>query len=311
MTNYQEIFQPVFDRLGFEPIKNFRNGPRFYVMGGEYKGERAIFKSDVEVGPRRLRKARFRMRREALFLEHAGIKHVPKFYGKGTRRRFFWILEGWAPGESQESGESTFLIKDSFFTEHNLGYMIEFLAELRRLGENPPQQFEERLPRYTLANYMSLIWKDRENLLGKGLSERASAFLKTRHKLFNSSQTVITHHELYGPHIFVDPPSREASGGKLNVIDWENVGWGNAAYDFTELWIRSFSHTDFQADFMGRFSALQENKELFDQLFRVEMILQGIGNLNYFRHKGMLKGEIAVADEVSSFLRENIERAIC
>jgi thiamine kinase-like enzyme len=304
MSRYREVFQPVFDRLGFEPIKAFRDGPRFYVVGGNYEGERAIFKSDVEDGPRRLRKARFRMRREALFLEYANIKHVPKFYEKGTRRQFFWLLEGWVSGESQERGESTFLIKDSFFTEKNLGYMVEFLVEMRRLGKKTPLQFEERLPRYTLANYMSLIWRDREHLLGRELSEKASAFLKTRHKIFNANQTVITHHELYGPHIFID-------NGKMNVIDWENVGWGNAAYDFTEIWVRSFAHPDFQAEFMGRFRNLQEDKELFDQLFRIETILQGIGNIKYFCREGMPKEEGAVADTVSDFLRENIGKAVC
>jgi aminoglycoside phosphotransferase (APT) family kinase protein len=303
MNSYQEIFQPIFDRLNFEPTKVFRDGPRFYVVGGEYVGEKAIFKSDVEVGPRRMRKARFRMRREALFLKNAKLKHTPKFYKEGVRKRFFWLLEGWVPGESQERGESTFLIKDSFFTKRNLDYLIEFLMGLRRLGENPPPQFEEQLPRYTLANYMNLIWKEREQLLGRELSERASAFLKARHKLFNASQTVITHHELYGPHIFVD-------NGKLNVIDWENVGWGNTAYDFTEVWIRSFAHSDFQGELMKRFRSLQDDKKVFDELFRVETVLQGIGNLKYFRRESMSKEELAVAEEASDFLRENIEKAV-
>ena len=50
LTQYQEIFAPVFSRLKFTPGKIFREGPRFFVVGGEYQGKKAIFKV-VEINP--------------------------------------------------------------------------------------------------------------------------------------------------------------------------------------------------------------------------------------------------------------------
>jgi len=308
-ADYRQVFQPIWDRLGFKPIRVFRDGPRFFVVGGDYRGKKAIFKADVEAGPRRLRKARWRMRREALFLEHAGIRHIPKFYKKGVRRKLFWLLEEWVSGEPQEMGESTFLIKDSFFTERNLEYLLEFLVELHRLGRGAIPQFEEQFPRYTLVNYMNLIWTDRGHLLGEALAEKVGAFLKSCHKLFNANQTVITHHELYGPHIFVVPPSHGKPRGKLSVIDWENVGWGGPAYDFATIWIRSFAHRDFQTEFLNRFRALQDDRETFDRLFQIEVVLQGIGNLRYFKYT-KVREERQIADGISEFLLESIERAV-
>lgn len=337
MTDYRKVFQPVFDKSNFTLTKTFREGPRFYVVGGDYRGEKAIFKADIEAGPRRLPKARLRLQREAIFLEGVNLKHAPKFYAKGIHHvksfpnslrnsqdahrkqinvageGFFWILEEWVLGESQELGESTFLIRDSFFTKQNLKYSLEFLTELRRLSEVPQPEFEKHFSRYTLADYENLIWVDRDHILGEALSVKVGNFIKKRHSLFNKNQTTITHHEICGPHIFVSAKGRSASGGnggQMKVIDWENVGWGNPAHDFVELWVRSFAHQDFQTELFERFWASQKDKEVFDQLFRLEVILQGIGNLNHFKITEVPE-EKKVAKEVSPFLLENIERALC
>ncbi|PIS12277.1 hypothetical protein COT70_01745 [candidate division WWE3 bacterium CG09_land_8_20_14_0_10_47_33] len=318
--NYQKLFQPVFDKLNFTLTKTFREGPRFYVVGGDYRpprasprlaakrvttggGEKVIFKADLAAAAERLPKARLRLRREAVFLRHAKLRYAPKFYAKGIKEGFFWLLEEWVKGESQELGESPFLIKDSFFTEQNLKHSLEFLASLHRLSEKPQPQFEKYFSRYSLADYISLMQTDKAGVLGKILSAKADGFTRKRHRLFNQNQIVITHHEFYGPHIFVGK-------GEMQVIDWENVGWGNLAHDFVELWVRSFRNKDFQSEFFERFWASQKDKEVFDQLFRLEVILQGIGNLNHFKITKVPE-EKKVAEEVSSFLLENIERALC
>lgn len=299
--NYQEIFQPVFDQRGFKPTKAFREGPRFYVIGGDYRGGKAIFKADLEAEAKRLPKARLRLRREGIFLRHVRLKHVPKFYARGVEGKIFWLLEEWVPGESQELGESTFLIKDLFFNDRNLRFSLEFLTELHRLSEKPQPQFERHFSRYTLSDYANLMLIDKDRALGKTLSAKADTFLRRQHRLFNENQTVITHHEFYGPHIFIEADS-------FKIIDWENVGWGNPAHDFVELWIRSFAHQDFRTEFFERFHTSQKEKEVFDKLFRLEVILQGIGNLNHFKITEVPE-EREVADKVSSFLKEEIEKA--
>lgn len=331
MTNYQRIFQLVFGKLGFAVTKTFREGPRFYVIGGVYhppgvdKGEKAIFKADLEAEAKRLPKARLRLRREAIFLRHAKFKYAPRFYSRGTHvksdvtsdhvasRGIFWLLEEWVPGKSQESGESAFLIRNSFFTEQNLKHSLNFLKELHRLtqiskpgGFGKPrglvEVFEKHLNRYNLADYVYLMRIDRPIILGKRLAAKVDAFVNGCHRLFNRNQTVITHHELYGPHIFISKDS-------FKLIDWENVGWGNPAHDFVELWMRSFAHQDFQREFYERFRASQEEKRIFDELFRLEVILQGIGNLSFFKSPD-LPEEKKVAKEASAFLKEEIERAV-
>jgi len=310
---YREIFQPVFDKLNFTLTKTFREGPRFYVVGGEHRppraslatggGEKVIFKADLAAAAERLPKARLRLRREAVFLRRAKLRYAPKFYAKGIKEGFFWLLEEWVKGESQELGESPFLIKDSFFTEQNLKHSLEFLASLHRLSEKPQPQFEKYFSRYSLADYISLMQTDKAGVLGKILSAKADGFTRKRHRLFNQNQIVITHHEFYGSHIFVGK-------GEMQVIDWENVGWGNPAHDFVELWVRSFRNKDFQSEFFERFWASQKDKEVFDQLFRLEVIVQGIGNLNHFKITKVPE-EKKVAEEVSAFLLENIERVLC
>jgi aminoglycoside phosphotransferase (APT) family kinase protein len=299
---YRQLFEPVFKRVGFAPTKDFRTGPRFYVIGGDYKGKKAVFKADLEASAKTLPKARLRLRREGIFLKHVRLEHVPEFYTRGVEDEIFWILEEWVPGESQEQGESTFLIKDSFFTKENLQYSLEFFEELHRLSKVRQPQFEKHFNRYTLSDYMFLMRIDRAATLGKKLASEADRFLVKCHRLFGRSQTVITHHELYGPHIFVN--SKE-----FHVIDWENVGWGNPAHDFVQLWIRSFNHPDFREELFRRFLKLQDERDEFLKLFRLELILQGIGNLNYFK-LAKLAEEKEIAGRLTRFLKEAIAEAV-
>lgn len=305
--DYQSTFQSVFDDLNFSPTKMFREGPRFFVVGGTYKGEKAIFKADVEDPKDGNRRAYLKLRREAAFLDSGELSHIPAFYAKGEQEEFFWLLEEWVPGESQEMGDSTFLLKDSFFTQDNLDFCLEFLTVLHQMpqeNKSPKfKEFKEKFSkRYSLKDYADLIASDKEKLVGKKLMDKVDDFIDRRHGIFDSNQKVIAHHEFYAPHIFV-------SGDEFSVIDWENVGWGNPAYDFAELWIRSFSHPDFQGELLARFRDIQEDKDVFDQLFSLEVVLQGLGNLKYFKVADIPE-EQKVAEEVRMFLRTNIDRVL-
>ena len=307
LTQYQEIFAPVFSRLKFTPGKIFREGPRFFVVGGEYQGKKAIFKSDVEDPQKETRRAYLKLRREAAFLQCQPLSQAPAFYAKGEEQDFFWILEELVPGKSQEAGEGTFLFKDGFFTGENLDWALSFLANLHQVGRknsNPAWvEFKNKFAkRYTLDDYVRVMASDKEYLVGKSLMDKIDSFIGVRHDLFDGQQTVMAHHEFYAPHIFVN-------GGEFNVIDWENVGWGNPAYDFTELWFRSFNHLDFQKELEERFRSSQKETEIFDQLFSLEILLQGLGNLKYFSMTE-IEDEKEVAGKLSSFAKDGIDRVL-
>lgn len=307
VTTYSPIFAPLFEKLGFNPLKTFREGPRFFVVGGEYQGARVVFKSDVEKIKNRLPKAKRRLRGEALFLETAGLDHIPRFFAQGTHRGYFWVVEEWVPGESQELGESTFLFKPAFFTAENLDFILDFWKTLHALPRtNRTSGFrrfqKEMAKRYTLKDYAALATLGKEELVGSARAQQISDFIGKNHRLFDYHQTVMTHHEFFAPHIFVNHH-------ELNVIDWENVGWGNPAYDFTELWMRSALEPDFQRELERRFRRQQPDPEVFDQLFRIERILQGLGNLRLFTAPPVAE-ERRVAEQMKTFLLEQIERSL-
>lgn len=303
MTNYHQIFQPVFENFGFKPTKVYRDGPRFFVVGGKYKGKKVIFKADVEPGPDRSLKARLKLRREAIFLEQAKFDYAPVLYEKGKKRRFYWVIEEWVVGKSQEVGESTFLFKNSFFTQKTLDQMVDFFGDLYRLGRRCPRRLAKKLPRYTLRDYEHLVHGSKTHVLKKNLRGKVGGFIEKHRRLFDSHRNVIAHHELYAPHIFIDKNRR------LKVIDWENVGWAGPPRDFTVLWIRSFAHDDFRDELLNRVRAFQEEKEVFDELFYLELMIQGILNLCYFR-KPQLKEERAVAADITQFLKGRVEKIL-
>jgi len=298
VMDYPQTFQPVFDELELKVLETFREGPRFYIVGGEYQGERVVFKADVEGPSGESTRARLKLRREAAFLESVKLESIPRFFAKGTYQGYFWLIEEWVPGESQEWGESTFLFKPTFFTPQNLDLSLGFLGALQGLFPTDGGLFK----RYTLADYEAVVVSDKDKIIGKNLARKVKDFVAARHKLFDGNQTVVTHHELYSPHIFVE-------GRELNVIDWENVGWGNPAYDFTELWMRSFTHPDFQKELWARFRHSQDDQETFDQLFSLETVLQGLGNLKLFKFPRVPE-ETAVAQKAGRFFLESLERVL-
>ncbi|OGC56037.1 hypothetical protein A2797_02485 [candidate division WWE3 bacterium RIFCSPHIGHO2_01_FULL_48_15] len=273
------MLEQFLKQIEFEPEKYFRQGPRVFVAGGQFGGEKAIFKTSVE---EELALTNQKLKREAIFLENSGTlgKFAPKLFKYGQFKGRFWYLVEWvSPGGNQSLGEGDFLIKNTFFTQENLRWALAVLSALRDLSLDIPNVLETELAStfYDLRDYRGLLEPQGKKFFGSKELKQVKKFLNGAGTLYRiANKTTITHHELYGSQIL-------SSGSSFKLTDWENIGWGHPLRDFTTLWIRAFEHPAWQKKFLEGFQrGLKMGREEFEVLFCVEKILQNFGNLALF-----------------------------
>lgn len=306
--DYRVEFEPLFQQLSFTQKAVFKNGPRVLVAGGEWHKKDAIFKAPCGIATPKTSEG---LKREAMFLEsvpsHLRLM-VPEVYkyGKVLGKRFWYLVEWVKPGDSQNTGGSDFLIKDTFFTQESLMWVLELLRNLRRFSIDIPTGLRKELSAtaYNLSSYRRLLENLGKDFFPTPTFKKASAYLDEAADVYNRfNLTTLVHHEFYGSQIL-------ASGESLKLSDWENLGWGHPLRDFSTVWFRSFFHPAWQEEFFALFKKeiLAEGKlkeEEFKILFGVEKILQGFGNLNHFQNFP-LPQEISVKEKALDFFRRQV-----
>ena len=274
-------FKELFKNIDFKPQKAFREGPRVWVVGGDLDGKKAVLKTPFEKDKKHEQTLLDEhLHREALFLKNAPgylSPHLPALYNDGVWEGRSWYLIEWVnPGKPQCLESSDFLMLDTFFTPGNLEWVLDVLGGLRRFALELPSTLRTDLDKtaYEFASYRQLLEPQGRKFFEKVVWKKITDFLDAAGPVYNRfNKTTITHHEFYGSQIL-------SSNASYKICDWENVGWGHPLRDFTNLWVRSFQHLNWQEEFLARFRAqagLEESD--FEVLFGVEKILQNFGNL--------------------------------
>ena len=282
-------FKELFKNIDFRPQKAFREGPRVWVVGGDFDGKKAVFKTPFEKEKKHKQTLLDEhLHREATFLKDAPeylSLHLPTLYSDGVWEGRSWYLIEWVnPGKPQCSESSDFLMLDTFFTPDNLEWVLKVLGGLRRFSSELPNalRFDLDKTAYDLSSYRQLLEPQGRKFFENEVWEKIIDFLDRAEPAYNRlNKATIAHHEFYGSQIL-------SSNASFKLADWENVGWGHPLRDFANLWIRSFQHPAWQRDFLAEFRAqvgLEDSD--FEILFGVEKILQNFGNLGL----SVLKGE--------------------
>jgi aminoglycoside phosphotransferase (APT) family kinase protein len=110
---------------------------------------------------------------------------------------------------------------------------------------------------------------------------------------------VLTHYEPYASHFFRHDRT------EFYMIDWENVDCGDPAHDISVIWQRAFRHPKWQKTLWHAFRRVTPYPRQFDELFKVEIILQGISNLDYF-HRTTIPAERRLKRQAIAFYRRAI-----
>lgn len=295
--------------------KNIRIGPRFFLGLYRKNSKRVLLKTSL--GQRRdcsdIRRICKRLSRESKFLEFFSTyrnsflkKAVPRLVDYETKG-YAWYLKEYIDAKPQNINNSNFLFQKRFFTEKSSFFLAKFFSELHKASKDFPSSFKRMIRRYPFrsheryANYFIIL--DRYDL--GYIRNKIKEFLDSKIKLFDNNQNVITHFEAFAPHILRD------KNDQYYLIDWENLGWGSPARDIATLWMRAFEQPEWRKDLIKKFLdfSLPSRKKHFKDLFEIEVILQGISNLGYFRHTRD-KDEIKAKNKIIGFFEESVKKAL-
>lgn len=231
---------------------------------------------------------------------------VPKLVDFETTGRS-WHLKKYIEAEPQNLNKSNFLFQKSFFNDKSSTFLAQFFSHLHQASKDFPSSFKKMVRKYPLKNHERCIhyFIILDNYEMSHLKERFKKFLESKREIFDKNQNVLTHFEAYAPHILKDKDS------KFYFIDWENVSWGNPVRDITTIWMRGFNHPDWQKDLIEKFLSfsLPKHKKYFKDLFEVEVILQSISNMGYFKWTRD-KDELKTKNRALEFFITNAKKAL-
>lgn len=295
---------------GYKTIKVFRNGPRYFVaLIEDQKGHQFVIKKLLDASNSWARDA---LSKEILFTNWVvslGDKSLASYFLNNhdfeVQGNSVWRVQAFCAGKFQNREPSPFLLSDSFSEDVSPVELSNFLSRLHAVTASLPKQLTDRLGSFTLAEYEKFInWDDLPiGVVGVDLNRKIRAFLDSETPTYNSSRRVLTHFEFYGPHIL----KREDKS--LVIIDWENVGVSVESHDVVSIWLRAFQNSNWQEVFLSNFRKGLSSGSQFEAVFRVEVVLQSLGNIAYFSRSD-IDAEKNVKDLAIQFFVEQVRNNI-
>jgi len=281
------------EKISFEKI--IRKSNRFILAKGRKGKDNVVLK--ILVNPQR-KHAKKALIKEAKILELLNnlkeVKiRVPEFFGKNLKGKYPYFKEEFISGKILER-KSGF-----FFKKLKRELIIEIARNLNNLIKTPRFCFREIK---NLSNFSSFYFKEGLRLHKKIIDKTLTPVQKNKLKKLIKNQPKIlvpVHGEVYPNNLIEDRQ------GKIYLLDWENFGFGNLAHDSASVYLRlkdKVSKEFFlkQIDF--------KNKRDFNNFFRIEIVLQSIGSLQYLKSQKAYfrakRGNKVLAKRGSYFLEQ-------
>ncbi len=278
------IADTVWNDGGFRLVEIIRDGPRFLTARVASRSQTGTFKlcllpDTIDTH------SNTRLARETYFLERVKQKRppflstvVPKLIAAGYARSRRWHIREYFAGRTFSRGGSAFFFRTGFFSAATLNTLVQFTESLARFSTAIPT---ERRPLFSnnpaLRFSSDVIWWQalQPYLPVAALRPVVERFFAVRADLYNRRRVVLSHQELYPPHLI-------AMDRSYKIIDWENIGFANAARDLSVIWMRSFEVPAWQSRLAAGWLSRQPNRREGRRLWEVELLMQSLKNITYF-----------------------------
>ncbi|MBU0707718.1 aminoglycoside phosphotransferase family protein [Patescibacteria group bacterium] len=300
----------IIKKYNLKLLKIIRNGPRFFVAKCQKGQHTVIFKICLytdKVDPR----TNHGIKREALTLKFFHT-HPPELFRQATPKILehnfagrTWYIREYLDGEPQNVKDSNFVFTTDFFSKKSADWIANFFHKLHYTSHRFPSKQKAIYAKHTMeTNIMLIGWYKVGGYFNfPQAAEKIKYFLFKHESLFDTYQNVLTHYEPYASHFF------KYNDDDFYLIDWENVDWGNPAHDISIIWNRAFTRPEWQKFLLKQFMKHISFEKDFKDLFSVELVLQGVSNIDYFnqtRHPA----EKPIKKKAIAFYRNNVVKAI-
>jgi aminoglycoside phosphotransferase (APT) family kinase protein len=305
------------------PVKQvLQNGPRYAVVSTEYEGNYAIFKMVIpdaknpilrlDPDPLDLVSLEDIMLKEIRLLEMLDSLReridglTTHLYSYSTEPSCIWYLRELYRGRPLGDSKTPFRFDRRFYEEVTAEAVMAYITSLHRLsGEVTPELSNLLVVRWPYEVHTrelaAVLHEDFNHPYVRERSQAIGEFLMQVQREVAGQRDVITHHEPYGAHTFVQ-------NGRIGLIDWEQMALGHRLFDLAIIWVRTFDHPVWQAELMR---LMQERDYLNDESQRawdMLVLVQCIANNNHFRAAPM--SDQAYQAELEKFLVGTIKRIV-
>lgn len=289
MEELDPIQADLLGRLRVQLVRVYRNGPRFFVAQVRRDNQEFILKSlkgnDRWEG---FRSGKHYASADRLINEISilGALHenrqrlrgdIPEIVDASTEDEV-WVLRKMSPGTTMAEGDSPFIYAEKFYNDANWMAALDFVLSLQEASQMIRLSFQPRLADAdytTLAAKLAAVRLSQPSPYVQPYAAMIRTWMSGRDLLHDAHRDVISHGEVYPPHILMHDEV-------ATIIDWENANISNQMQDLVAMWIRGYDRPQWQDQFVRelhgrRVLGSQESQDVWD----TTVVLACVGNLNY------------------------------
>ena len=285
---FPELINEIVAGEELEVVHVIRNGPRYWVGKVRRGEENLILKAVIGDEPWKspISGTSFRpsdqLRAEILTLRalnrlgNSLAGTVPTL-GASSTEPSTWTLRSVVGGDDMSGTIGPFIFHPRFFQTVSVTSLIDYILSYQRLTPEL-YDFLIKTPHTDQTDLASkMVIGDLDNPMDylATRSKRVNEYLVNRIPLHDAQTNMLSHGEVYPPHIFFDE-------GQICFIDWENASLNNPMSDLASVWVRAFNNPEWQAAFQLE---LWQRKLMevpgMEEIWDIEVVFQSSCSLNY------------------------------
>ncbi len=279
---FERTIETIREREGFRQTKVLSQAPRYYLASGRLHRHKAVFKISLRTRQEDAL-TNEKLARETLFMQHLQSVRspltaiMPEVFAGGTAPRAWYIRE-WTAGTLQHVRNNEAAFTKSFFSRPTLRWLTKNLALLQSItARDLPQQLSTLLYQPQLPTYLWQFVEPYQRQVDSftdapGITARCKRVFQRATPLFRNAPRVLAHQELYPTHFI-----RTSSG--MQIIDWENIGWALPTYDYVAVWLRAFTHPDWQQSLYRQYAKQWGEYRDATRLWYTTVFVQSVFNV--------------------------------
>jgi len=288
------------------PIKQvLQNGPRYAVVSTEYEDKYAIFKMVIPGASNPYNMENFDpelvvplnriILKEIRLLELLDNSRedldgmTPEIYSYSTDPDRTWYLRELYRGKPMGTQQSPFRYSENFYEQVSPKMITDYFFSLHRLSELVTPELMELFPNrwpndIHTTQLVAALDMDFNHPFVLANREAIGSFLKRTQMNLMDRRNVITHHEPYGLHTFVN-------NEQIGLIDWERSSLGHPLFDLSIIWTRSFNHPAWQKELHQRLVASDYLNPSSQEAWDMMILIESIAGYNHFQHNPHLDAD--------------------